>query len=367
MSFLDTINLRENLMKLTITGDLHLTKRAEHPERFAALENILNQMLADHLDTLIIAGDLFDASQHNYAEFETVCANPEYAGIRFYIIPGNHDSDLSQKSIAAGNVRVFTSPEIVRFGPQDYPVLFVPYQKNKTMGEGIARHASELPPDGWALVGHGDYIDGWREPNPYEDGIYMPFIRRERMELRPGQVFLGHIHRQQDRPVHYTGSPCGLDINETGHRRFLVYDLLADRVESRRVETALLYFNETLTILPVEDEIEYLRQQVGKMVAGWNLDPAEGNRVEYRLAVNGWTADKTVLKQEIQALFSSFRYYRGGEPDLSQVNITSDPERNALATSIYAEIAGMEFPSGDHEPDRAQILSEAIRTIYGGK
>ena len=82
-------------MKLALTADIHLTSRAEHPERFAALENILDQMSASAISILIVAGDLFDASSKNYAELEEICKRPVYRDIEFLIIPGNHDPALS--------------------------------------------------------------------------------------------------------------------------------------------------------------------------------------------------------------------------------------------------------------------------------
>ena len=354
-------------MKIAFTADLHLTSRVEHAERYAALENILDQMAAENIKVLAIAGDLFDASLHTYSDFEAVCSRSNYAKIQFLIIPGNHDVDISSKSIAAQNVHIFNVPQVVPFGPQAPPLLLVPYQKNKTMGEAAGKLAAHLPPEEWVLVGHGDYIDGWREPHLYEDGIYMPLTRRERGELKPGKIILGHIHRAQDTPVFYTGSPCGLDINETGRRRFLVFDSSTDQVQTRQVDSCVLYFNETIAMLPVADEANFVRQQAEEIFEKWNLSEGEKTRVEYRLNVTGWTADKTALKQYIQAQFGNFRYYQNGEPDLSQVNVANDPERSALAEAIAREIASTEFPNSEYDPDRTQILAEAIRLVYGRK
>tara|TARA_Y100000310_G_C20324759_1_gene642424 strand:+ start:549 stop:722 length:174 start_codon:yes stop_codon:yes gene_type:complete len=55
-------------MKIAITGDVHLTRKSEHPERYNAIENIMDQLIANNIDNLIIAGDLFDADTNNYSE-----------------------------------------------------------------------------------------------------------------------------------------------------------------------------------------------------------------------------------------------------------------------------------------------------------
>ena len=211
-------------MKIAITADFHFTSRTEHPERFSALEFILTQMQDAGQEILIIAGDLFDISLHNYAEFDSVCkAHPK---IYFLIVPGNHDPDISSRQIVSLNVHIFTHPEVLRLEPEGLPFLFMPYEKNKTIGERIAEFAPHSPLDHWVLIAHGDYLEVIRDVQFQEDGLYMPLTRKDLITFRPAKVFLGHIHAPMDKdPVYYTGSPCGLDITEAGRRRYLIYDL----------------------------------------------------------------------------------------------------------------------------------------------
>ena len=83
-------------MQVAVTADLHLTQRKKHPERFHALEDILDQCIAGGIRHLIIAGDLFDAESQNYSEFGDLVKKAEYKGIRLLIIPGNHDSGFQE-------------------------------------------------------------------------------------------------------------------------------------------------------------------------------------------------------------------------------------------------------------------------------
>ena len=100
----------------------------------------------------------------------------------------------------------------------------IPYLPGKTMGDVIGMFADDIEPREWVLCGHGDWLEGRRSPNPYEPGTYMPLTRSDLTQYQPAQVFLGHIHARRDEPIHYPGSPCGLDISETGRRRFLLFD-----------------------------------------------------------------------------------------------------------------------------------------------
>ena len=50
-------------MKIALTADLHLTSKDKYPERYNALENILDQVVANKIEILIIqiTSDLFIA------------------------------------------------------------------------------------------------------------------------------------------------------------------------------------------------------------------------------------------------------------------------------------------------------------------
>ena len=61
-------------MRIAFTADLHLTAGETYPERYEALENIFEQMVEGGLGLLIIAGDLFDETSRNYAEFDKLCS-----------------------------------------------------------------------------------------------------------------------------------------------------------------------------------------------------------------------------------------------------------------------------------------------------
>ena len=97
-------------MKIAITADLHLRNKEDHPERYNALENIMEQIEAENIKTLIIAGDLFDKDSRNYSDFEKLCK--KHSSVQLHIIPGNHDPDISEKSIVGENIHIYSTPSI---------------------------------------------------------------------------------------------------------------------------------------------------------------------------------------------------------------------------------------------------------------
>jgi DNA repair protein SbcD/Mre11 len=352
-------------MLVAVTADLHLTPRREHPERFLALESILSTMREGDLTDLIIAGDLFDQEIRNVSDFEAVCRDPLHRSIRFHLLPGNHDAGLTQRAFAAENVIVHSAPEIFRPDPASLPVCLMPYRNDQTMGEALSRHAAGFVPGAWILVGHGDWMEGMREPNPHEPGVYMPFTRVDLEGLKPVRVILGHVHKPFDQGVlHFPGSPCGLDVTETGRRRFIVLDTESGFVQFRAIHTGPLFFDESIVALPLEDETAYLSLVLDAMIRRWGLRDSEKDRTQVRLKVSGYTTDKKRLAECIRRALEGIRLIPDGEADLSDVSVSEDIEREAVAGQVRRLIETMDWPTGPDAPGREAAFLHAVRTIY---
>lgn len=352
-------------MKLAVTADLHLTTQEAHPERYQTFENILRQCGEHDVDLLVIAGDLFDQTLQNFADFESVYRRGRPEELQTVVIPGNHDPDLRSEALAVEALAVVDEVHRLPVGGH-MPLLLVAYQQDRTMGEAIAPHAHDLPEERWLLVGHGDWAPGVRVPNPYEPGVYMPLTRKDLQTYRPGQVFLGHIHRAYgDDQVHYPGSPCPLNINEVGLRRILLFDTETRELNSELVDSPRLYFNETFVMLPVEDESEHLERQVAERVQGWGLPEGWQERVQVRVKVTGYSRDKPGVADILQRAFSEFEFYDEEGPDLSGLAHTSDLDRDHIARKVRRWVESLEWNEGHSEPTQDEILAEALKVIYG--
>lgn len=353
-------------MKIAITADNHLTTVEENPERFHALENIFSQMVAEEIDTIIIAGDLFDASRQNYVEFESLCREPKFKELKKYILPGNHDPAINNQKIVADNVHIINNPELLSMVPDGPDFLFLPYEERKTMGEKIEQFVSKLKPNQWILIGHGDWVGNLREINLYEPGVYMPFTKRDITTYQPEKVFLGHIHKPfSSERIHYPGSPCGLDITETGLRRFLVYDTAAGTVGERTVDTDVIYFNESLIILPAENEQQYILNEINNRINTWEVEGNDTDKIRVRIKVYGYSTDRNALMTSIKRAFKKYTFYEANEPDISDVSISNDPDRNYIAEKVRIRINNLEWAFGIGEPDKDQIILDALHLIYG--
>ena len=349
-------------MKIAITADVHLRTREDHPERYNALENIIDQIEAENIETLIIAGDLFDKDFRNYSDFEKLCK--KHPAVQLHIIPGNHDPDISGKSIVGENIHIYIAPITKEIGSITF--LFLPYEEKANMGEKIAEVEKEIEKEQWVLVAHGNYYGGTRELNPLEPGTYMPLSRKDLERFKPQNVFLGHIHKSSNQGnVYYTGSPCGMDINETGKRKFLIYDTADGVVEERIVVTDILYFNVSFVIVPLEDEVSRLQQEIEMRIKSWEIDPPDHPKVRVRVKVKGYATDRGAILKALEQGFREFNYYKDEGPGIANLYMSSDLQLNAIADRTVQLLDDLNWRFGGDEPAKEQVIVAALSAIYG--
>jgi len=353
-------------MKIAVTADIHLKADGKYPERFNALKNILEQLLKDGIENLIIAGDLFDIESQNYAVFDDLCRNKKYSHIKFYIIGGNHDLTINSKYFTAKNIKIFNEPTLMNFDGCAFSFFFIPYLLGKPMGEIIAKYRQALP-ESWVLIGHGDYLSGIKDikdRNTYEAGIYMPIARTDIEFYNPSRVILGHIHKSlQLGKVFYPGSPCSMDINETGRRNFLILDLNDLAITSKTVDTDYIFFNETFVALPAPNEFDYAKDKLTDIIKSWNLNKDEIPKARIRLKAKGYTSDKKKLEKVIIETLSGFSFYNNEEPDLSEVCLFNDPERINIVERVKKKIDFLEESAGYTQIKKELILEQALNLI----
>ncbi len=350
-------------MKIAITADVHLKTGQQYPERYNALKDILEVLVREDIRALIIAGDLFDIESQNYAVFDELCRDKKYAGIDFYIIPGNHDPIIGPKYFTAPNIRIYDEPALVSVGNEGPGFFFVPYLAGKSMGEVIAKHKASLP-ERWVLVGHGDYLSGTKDPNNYESGVYMPLGRPDIEYYGPSKVILGHIHKKMEiGKVSYPGSPCGMDINETGRRSFILFDTSDLSITEKRINTDYLFFIENLLSLPTSNEFEDIKNKIEGFVAGWDLNKDEVLKTRVRLKVKGYTSDRKTLEAVIMQSLADFKFYNDEGPDLTEVCLFNDPERISIVERVKARVELLGEEPGYTPQKRDMIMEQALGII----
>ena len=356
-------------MKIAITADLHL--HSKHPERRDALEDILQQINSEGISDLIIAGDLFDKDGEDsaYEHFRNCCRT--YPAIKFHVIPGNHDPEKSLRDIQEDNLFKYLELTLIDFDGVSF--LFIPYQEDISMDQELLKKKEEIGDNPWCFVGHGDFIDGPREINPHEKGVYMP-LKREDIQV-PGlcRVFLGHIHKPTnlEKPiagmVTYPGSPQGLDISETGKRRFIIYDTKTDEISERKVNCTHYFLDETIFVFPSVKEKDLLEMEFKNRTEKSAISKENLSTKTYiRLKVKGFTFDKESLVRSFCSFIEkeSINLYEKKVPDFDELFTATDQTKEKLAEKVLEKINCCEWNFGDEEPSLEDVKMAAMRLIY---
>jgi DNA repair exonuclease SbcCD nuclease subunit len=192
-------------------------QQAAHHERARrGFRGVVDRALADRVDLVLIAGDLFD---HNRVPDETVAfVQGELARLRqpVVILPGNHDSldrnaIYDRFDIAAGASHVHVIRRL------DGETLHFPELEAVVWGRGMAEHTLEFQPlahvparpDGrWCLaMAHGFFFEGRQRPDR-SSPIFADEIRATGWDY----LALGHQHvqtdvSQGDVTAYYSGAP----------------------------------------------------------------------------------------------------------------------------------------------------------------
>lgn len=354
-------------MKLAITGDVHLTEKSDHPERWDTFESIINSIKNEGIRTLVIAGDLFHNDYKNYSRFDELVSKHD---VRFIIIPGNHDSKITQKSFTSENIEIYNQPEILNFNDTEFPFLFIPYKIEVSMGDEIYSFKDNLPDNEWVLISHGDWAENIKIPNPVEPGIYMPLSSKDIKKYKPKLTILGHIHKPEDykmQEVYYPGSPCGLNIKESGRRRILILETENMDINPLTVNSEILYFDETIIVYPRDNEKKYWEEHVKQIKDKWNLTDKEKSKSIIRITVKGFSSNKKKLREYFKGEFKEFTFREDEGVDVGEVSDSDDFELMKISEAVTKKIKDLELKEIEGQPTKQDILFKAIEKIYSIK
>ena len=196
------------------TADVHVGN-PDHPDAALGAFNGMLQVARDiNADAILVAGDLFDVGTVPQTVVEYVFDAFERAGRPVVIVPGNHDTLLTNldspwHGLATNNVRVLQG---------DLGETFVLERLGLTVwGRPVYKHVTEfhpldgLPPrpdDGWYVaLAHGIVTNG----STFLERA-SPIHERELEVADSDYIALGHVHRYHEvtqgaAVAFYSGSP----------------------------------------------------------------------------------------------------------------------------------------------------------------
>lgn len=249
-----------------------------------AFRKVISTALAEKVDFVVIAGDVFDNSHPSYADFSLFVKGLKQldeAGIPVYFVTGNHDPYLSWDNSFASlppNAHLLgaTKPEFICYKRDNKPLALI---------GGRGYYTQSWPAD-------EDISEGISRETAINDlGIYAPFmigvihtgldIDLTRSPANPKKLLkrdvdywaCGHVHQprilpsKEDPRIVYAGCPQGRDMKEEGEHGVFKVTLCAEGASeiSRKVEfipTAkiawqhiVLDISDCATIADIEEKI----------------------------------------------------------------------------------------------------------------
>jgi len=353
-------------MKIAITADCHLRSDASGSERLTAFEKILGRMLELEISTLIIAGDLFDKDANNYSKFEDVIGRKKFSGIEIFTVRGNHDINIHPSQFRASNFHVIDKPRWIGKDTYGVNILFIPYLPHSKMAVEIEKMEEPRVENRWVLISHGSFLQGNRDVDPYEKGIYMPLLGADIQQYKPSKVFIGHIHKPFDsNKVVIPGSPCGLDITESGKRSFIVFDTTTLEYEREIIDSEIIFINDELSMIPSDHEEEFIKKEMQELFARWQIDTADRKKIVLRLAVCGYSSNVRNAKKWFDSALEGVKMYKNHPIDFTELKISNDKDRDFIIKQ-FEDLLEKEVKNQNVNSEFVNAIKRsALELVYG--
>jgi len=296
-------------MKFIHTSDWHIGRQLHNAslldDQKHALDQLLGYIVAENVDALVIAGDIYDRSVPPAAAVELldevlhrICIE---LGVPVILIPGNHDSAerlrFGARQLRAsglhiiGDLNQITEPVIIRAGVEVH-FYGIPYNDPETVrskfrvevsGHNAAHRflveqikAARRPDKVNVLISHC-FIDGGEES---ESERPLSIGGADRVDYRPlvdfDYVALGHLHSPQCRGaeyIRYSGSLLKYSFSEQHQKKGVtLVSVTAAGIQSTR----------HLPLVPLRD-MRVLEGELNALLKRGKTDPGNQDYLLVRL------------------------------------------------------------------------------------
>lgn len=234
-------------MKFVHIADLHLdakfdslgqieglpTKR--RIEQRKAMRDIIDYIKENHIEILLIAGDLYEQKYIKKSSIEYINnLFLEIPNVKIFIAPGNHDPYISNSFYAmynwAENVHIFKE-KIEKIDIDEHTHIYgYGFTDFYCKGSEIEEIQIENKKDINILLTHGT-LDGGEEEREYN-----PLKGHKLKKLGFDYIALGHIHKpyyneEKNQEIFYPGSIISLGFDELGKRGILTGEIEKDSLK----------------------------------------------------------------------------------------------------------------------------------------
>ncbi len=368
-------------MKILHTADWHIGQLFHEYDRTYEHQQFLNWLLEtlinEHIDILLISGDVFDLSNPSAASIkmfysflnQAVKAN---ADLQIIITAGNHDSPARLESpkplLESSNIHIIGLIEKDENGRIDYSKIMIPLKGNDGNIKAWCIAAPFLRMGDYPVIANCEnpYSEGvaafYKEAFEYADSkrqagqaiIVMGHLHTQQAEISDidkmerlimggvecisasafhesiAYVALGHIHKAQriggKEHIRYCGSPLPMSFSETNYKhQVVVFDLIDEKIESFKsieIPVAVPLIQVPTVHSSLVDVLASL-QQLPPLEGSYNIAPY----LEVRVLLDG---PEPGLRHKVETALAG-KNIRLAKIDVRYNIVLTDSEKNTAA------------------------------------
>ncbi|MBS2963569.1 DNA repair exonuclease [Actinocrinis puniceicyclus] len=354
-------------VKLLHAADLHIDSPLRGLERYPdapvaairtatrrAMENLVQLALAEAVDAVLLAGDIYDGDWRGYDTglfFQRQLGLLAEAQIPVYLVSGNHDaeSQISRNLTLPRNVHQFTTHQ-AEYAVDEKAGIAVHGQgyASRAVTDNLAAQYPRALPGLFNIGLLHTALDGRREGH----APYAPCSVEQLAALGYGYWALGHIHKREvvsDQPhIVFSGNIQGRHAREAGPKGCTLVTVESGTVsvEERHLDVvrwAHLQVDAS-SANDLDDACELVRRQLTE-----ERDRADGRLLAARVSVVGRSAAHTEVWRDHERLTHEVRTIAF---DLSDVWV--EKVRPSTRPPIEDAAAGVE--------DGAELIDGLMRT-----
>ncbi|MDE0307787.1 MAG: DNA repair exonuclease [Albidovulum sp.] len=296
-----------------------------------ALEKIVQTSIERKVDAVLVAGDLFDGevrSMKTAAFVSKQMRNLNAAGIRVFMIKGNHDAEskIATQIPMPDNVHIFSGRSATRrIEYADVAVHGVSFP-GKLVSESLLPRFPQ-PVEGCFNIGILHTSIGGSAGHD----TYAPCSEHELIAFEYDYWALGHIHKRsvinENPHIVMPGIPQGRDIGESGPKSATLVEVSNRKVNLEEIATAKAEFASVRVNATGIDSWDNLLEALSEALAAANGNSKAPNLVA-RIAVVGrcpihWRIrhSKEILKEHLEGKVASI-----GGVWIEQIDIETTPD-----------------------------------------
>jgi exonuclease SbcD len=377
-------------MRFIHAADLHIDSPLRGLDRYegapverlrtatrAALERLVDLALSEGVDFVLLAGDIYDRDWQDFHTglfFREQMVRLDRAGVRVFIIQGNHDAQgvISRQLPLPPNVTVFSSrtAQTVRIDELSVAIHGRSFP-DRAVDEDLVPSYPEPVPGLFNIGLLHTSLNGRAGHDPYAPTNVATLTAK-------GYDYwaLGHVHareRVSETPrIVFPGNLQGRHANESGPKGCELARLQAGQIESEFVPLDVVRWTQLSLSLDGAERLEHLteafREGMGSVLAG------AGDRLHaVRVNLEGATRLHTLEAERPGTLDATVR---AAAQDLGDAEVWIEQVRLDLATPLdrtlaasrqdaVGELVRLVDAIGDDEPRLLALAQEELGALLG--